>query len=175
MKRHLISILTLLLLAAFLSACGSADKAPQADMAAESAGPAGTAAAAIPEEPQTDGLPFYGTWVIRDCQPAEVSALSPDDTQTYLGCTITYQADMVLQDGQEISVTGYTQEAEPYTEESLAQNYKVNLGEWWSAVESVAHVSVTAPDQFFGNEFFIVDAGTLWIYYEGVFFIAKSE
>lgn len=173
MKRYGKHILCVLLLAVLLAACGRADQSPQNNIPIESVDPAGTAEPAPPEEPTAETQTFYGAWEIKDCQPAEISALSLEEAQAFRGYTITYQSDTVLLNDQTISAAEYKSETELYTEEALTQNYNVNLGEWWNGISGVEHVSVSAEDIFFGDEFFVADAETLWIYYEGVFFLAK--
>jgi len=123
---------------------------------------------------ETEAVPYYGTWSVKDCQPAKVSALSPEEIGTYLSYSITYQPYAVYQNDQKMNIDALQYESEPYTEESLVENYKANLGEWWNGISEVSCVSVTAPENFFGNQFFVVSDDTLWIYYEGAFFLAKK-
>lgn len=148
MKRYLSTILFIVSAAAILSACSETEQISPS---------------------------YYGTWVIKDFQWAKVSALSTDEAEAFRGYTITYQTDAVIQNDQKISIDGYHCETEPYTEELLVQDYRANLGEWWNGIEAVSLVSVVTTEEFLGNQFFVVDQDTLWIFCDGVFFIAKKE
>ncbi len=196
MKRKLGILLLILSSAMMLGACGNTDKPQQDNPATESVVSAENTAAddktasegsnavndnsaseAAPTSStvaETEVLPYYGTWSVKDCQPAKVSALSPAEISTYLSYSITYQPDAVYQNDQNMNIDELQYKSEPYTEESLVENYKANLGEWWNGISEVSYISVTAPEKFFGNQFFIVNEDTLWIYYEGAFFLAKK-
>ncbi|MBO5057871.1 MAG: hypothetical protein J6C64_16145 [Lachnospiraceae bacterium] len=131
--------------------------------------------AAESEEPEQSDVTYYGTWAVKDYQSAEVSALSTEEIETYLGYTVTYQADAVFQNGQNMNIAGLTYESKEYTEDSLVQEYKANLGEWWNEKSQVMGIYIDSEDNFFGSQFFAADNDTLWIYYEGVFFLARRE
>lgn len=119
---------------------------------------------------------YYGTWEIKDCQTADVYALSQEEIEDFLDDTVTYRSDAVLWNGEEIDIEtfGYEYEYEAYTEELLVRNYHANLGEWWNGIENISCGFVTSQESFFGDQFFLVDNNTIWIYYEGVFFLAKK-
>lgn len=180
MKRHFGIALSILSAAAMLSACGDSDTTQQNIMTIESVimGTSDSDETMPPSSSantEADELPFYGTWAIKGCQPAETFALSTDEMTGFLDYTITYQVDAVFQNEQKIDVAELKYEEEPYTEDLLVQNYHANLGEWWNGIKAVSCVSIESSEKFFGDQFFIVDDNTLWIYYEGVFFIAKKE
>lgn len=126
------------------------------------------------ETEQDNEQSYYGTWEVKDYQSARVSSLSKEDIETFLDYTITYQADMVLQNGKDVNISDFGYEYQDYTEEMIVQIYNVNLGEWWDSKPQVLGVSVTTSEIFFGSQFFVADDETLWIYYEGVFFLAKA-
>lgn len=129
------------------------------------------------EEPaaQNEEASYYGTWKVWDYQSADISALSQEEVDSFKDYTLTYQADAIYQNGQDMNVTDpeYTV-VEVYTEETLVQGYRANLGEWWNGVEEVSHVSVVTDEIFFGQQFFIVNDDVIWIYHEGVFFLARK-
>ena len=52
--------------------------------------------------------------------------------------------------------------------------YNVNLGEWWDNISEVTYITIDSNKSFFGDQFFVVDSDTIWIYYEGAFFLAKK-
>lgn len=59
-------------------------------------------------------------------------------------------------------------------ESDILQDYRANLGEWWNGISQITGVLViNAPESFFGSYFFSVDDDTLWIFCDGVFFLAK--
>lgn len=119
---------------------------------------------------------YYGTWEVRDYQNATFSALSSDDMESFRGIMITYQSDSILLDGEKVTNDNFTYEIEEttYNYDSLMEVYKANLGEWWNNISEVTYVTIDSDENFFGNQFFMVDSDTIWIYYEGVFFLAKN-
>lgn len=126
-------------------------------------------------ESDTDEPSFYGTWTVKDYQAGEVTALSAEEMESFKGMTVTYQADAVMMNSQNIDLTDFDYEYETYTEQSFAEAYRVNLGEWWNEKEKVTGVTVTPSDGFFGSQFFAADENTIWISYEGVIFLAGKE
>ena len=119
----------------------------------------------------------YGTWEVKDYQCAAISALSSDEMESFRGIEITYQSDSVLLDGEKVSDNNIIYETKDtaYNYDSLTEAYDANLGEWWNNISEVTYVTVSSNESFFGNQFFIVDSDTIWIYYEGVFFLAKNN
>lgn len=89
---------------------------------------------------------------------------------------ITYQADSILLDGENVTADDVAYETDllTYDYDSLTEAYHANLGEWWNNISEVTCVTIDSNESFFGNQFFTADADTIWIYYEGVFFLAKS-
>lgn len=130
----------------------------------------------ISETETTDNsASYYGTWEVKDYQSASVSALSSDDMEAFRGSKVTYEADAILLNGEEAAADNFTYEADSntYNYDSLTETYQANLGEWWNNINEVTYVAVNSNDIFFGSQFFVADSDTLWIYYEGVFFLAK--
>lgn len=134
------------------------------------------------KEPESDteeskqGEPsYYGTWAVKDYQSASVSSLSTEEIGDFFSYTVTYQADAVFQNGQNMNIAGLTYESEEYTEDSIVQEYKANLGEWWNEKSKVTRIFIASEDYFFGNQFFVADDDVIWIYYEGVFFLARKD
>lgn len=120
---------------------------------------------------------YYGTWEVKDYQSAEISALSSDDMESYRGVKIAYQSDSILLDGENMTADdNFTYETDDaaYNYDSLMETYKANLGEWWNNISEVTCVTIDSNESFFGDQFFVVDSDTIWIYYEGVFFLAKK-
>lgn len=118
---------------------------------------------------------YFGTWEVKDYQSASVSALSADDMEAFRGSKVTYEADAILLNGEETAADNFTYEddSNTYNYDSLTEAYQANLGEWWNNINEVTCVAVNSNDIFFGSQFFVADSDTLWIYYEGVFFLAK--
>lgn len=134
----------------------------------------GISSAESAEIPTDNISSYYGTWSIKDCQSADISALSTEEIGNYMDYTVSYEADAVLVNGQSMNVSSPVYEFQPYTEEALVQDYQANLGEWWAGKAQVSCVVVTSSEAFFGDQFFIADEDTLWIYYQGVFFLARK-
>ena len=61
-----------------------------------------------------------------------------------------------------------------YTQDSMAQDYKADLSDWWNGAGELSFVQVLANDDFFGSVFFATDNEELWIYCDGVFFRAEK-
>lgn len=134
----------------------------------------------IEEKPTDNGkvdnsCSYYGTWEIRDYQSTGISALSSDDMESFQGITITYQSDSILLDDENVTVDYFTDETDNfvYDYDSLTDAYNVNLGEWWDNISEVTYITIDSNKSFFGDQFFVVDSDTIWIYYEGAFFLAK--
>ena len=129
----------------------------------------------ISTEDIDDSLPYYGTWEVKDYQSAEVSTLSLDDMESFRGMQITYQADSIIVDDEKVTDQDLIYEIDDvaYNCDSFSKTYKANLGEWWNNIDEVTHILVESNDTFFGEQFFVVDPDTIWVYYEGVFFLAK--
>ena len=129
------------------------------------------------DEQETDYFAsYYGTWEVKDYQSASVSTLSLEEMESFRGKTITYQADSILLDGENVTADDVAYETDllTYDYDSLTEAYQANLGEWWNNISEVTCVTIDSSESFFGNQFFTADADTIWIYYEGVFFFAKS-
>lgn len=124
-------------------------------------------------------FPFYGTWEVMDYQIQVETQyeLSVEDMETFRGVTITYQSDSVVLEGKKVSPDNFTYEtdATAYDYDSLTEVYGANLGEWWNNVSEVTHITIESGNAFFGDQFFIVDSDTIWVYYEDVFFLAKRS
>lgn len=173
MKRIFITLLVLSLLMS-LAACGTTS--PK-EMPKETSATANeTVVEATPETTELPDVPSYlGTWEVKDSQHGYISAVTQEERDALVGKRITYQADAVLFDGETVLSGPVTYEVddEPTNEADVTEDYRANLGEWWNGVSEVTGISVDAPDAFFGHRFFVVDAETIWIFYEGVFFLAK--
>lgn len=129
------------------------------------------------DEQETDHFAsYYGTWEVKDYQSASVSTLSLEEMESFRGKKITYQADSILLDGENVTADDVAYETDllTYDYDSLTEAYHANLGEWWNNISEVTCVTIDSNESFFGNQFFTADADTIWIYYEGVFFLAKS-
>lgn len=132
----------------------------------------------VTEQETTDNsFSYYGTWEVKDYQSAEFSTLTADEMESFRGIKITYQSDSILLDGEKVSDGNFIYETKDttYNYDSLIEAYEANLGEWWNNISEVTCVTVNSNKNFFGNQFFIVDSDTIWIYYKGVFFLAKNN
>lgn len=183
MKRNLF-IIVLSLSVVMLNGCsGTSDMQHNSNAKENTNSESAPEGFAVPAEPETDirekadqteseETSFYGTWEVRDYQTADIYALSQEEINDFLDDTVTYQSDEVIWNDKKISIAEYKYET--YTEELLVQNYRANLGEWWNGIGDISYVFVTSQESFFGDQFFAVDDDTIWIFYEGVFFLAKK-
>ena len=127
------------------------------------------------ETSASDSIPFCGTWYVWDYQAAKVSALSADAVDELSQSVIVYAEDSVTLNEETFDISGYNYETEEYSYDRILEDYGVNLGEWWNEIDHVSSVSITAEDDFFGKHFFIASDDVIWIYHEGVFFLARQE
>lgn len=124
------------------------------------------------DEDDTETPSWYGTWVVTEAKVADVSALSEEEFTGMVGNTVTYEADTVQINEDQLAIEGYETMQDVYTPDSLKEDYKADLSNWEEGVENISFGEViTNEDQeFFGDTFFVTDTGELWIYEEGVFF-----
>ncbi len=172
MKKRISIFLLVCLLSAALGGCAPAQERaviipPEASPDVEHETPGNEAGAAA--------LSFFGAWEVTDFQSAEDAGLSYEEAEAFRGASIAYQPDSVLING-EAAAEGITYKTDgpSYDYDSLIDAYSANLGEWWNNVDTVTCIVSDSDADFFGNRLFMVDADTIWIYYGGVFFLAKS-
>lgn len=129
-----------------------------------------------------DSASYYGTYEVKDYQwqinedmSEENLALSLEEMESFRGKRIAYQSDSVILDGAKAADGNFTYKVADtaYNYDSLIESYDANLGDWWNNISEVACVTIDSNESFFGNQFFVADSETIWIYYEGVFFLAK--
>lgn len=180
MKKYLAVLLAISLSAAALSGCGSKSEPADDHAAEEPVTPAekdtdqnGTA----PEEETENDIfaPCYGTWEVKDYVTAELSDMFSDEMEAFRGKTVTYQADSILVDGQDVDAGDFTYEADGsvYDYDKLTEEYNADLGEWWNNISEVSKVTVTSDTDFFGSCIFLADENTLWLYHDNAFFLAR--
>lgn len=191
MKKYLLVSLSLGLAAALMGGCSilPEDSSRHGTISGTGQGEAGSepVAAAPPSNAESGNsnadetdqtFPFYGTWEVKDyqIQVGTQYELSAEDMETFRGVTITFQSDSVILDGKKVSPDHFTYETDDtaYDYDGLTEAYGANLGEWWNNVSEVTHITIESDNAFFGDQFFIVDSDTIWVYYEDVFFLAKG-
>lgn len=180
MKKYLAVLLTAALFAMTLGGCGGRTNSQDGNISEETASTAKQETAGTTdsedEAPTDIFVPYYGTWEVKDYQSAEVSAIGAEEMESFRGATVTYQSDSILLNGEDVNTGSFTYEKgdTPYNYDKLTEDYQANLGEWWNNISEVTEVTVTSDTDFFGSHLFIADEDTLWIYYEGVFFLAKK-
>lgn len=192
MKKYLLVSLSLSLAAALMGGCGILPEDSKrhkiiSDTGQGEAGiePVTTAPPSNAESGDSDAgetdqtFSFYGTWEVKDyqIQVEKQYELSVEDMETFRGMTITYQSDSVTLEGKKISPENFTYETDDttYDYDGLIEAYGAELGEWWNNVSEVTHITIESGNAFFGDQFFIVNSDTIWVYYEEVFFLAKKK
>lgn len=172
MKKRISIFLLVCLLSAALGGCAPAQERaviipPEASPDVEHENPGNEAGAAA--------LSFFGAWEVMDFQSAEDAGLSAEDAEALRGTSVTYQQDSVLINGEKAAEGfSYKTDGPSYDYDGLIEAYSANLGEWWNNVDTVTCIVYDSDADFFGNRLFMADADTIWIYYGGVFFLAKS-
>ena len=91
------------------------------------------------------------TRVVTETKAAEVSALSEEEISGKVGNTVTYEANTVQINEEQLEIEGYETMQDVYTPDSIKEDYKADLSDWEDGVENISF-------------------GELWIYQEGVFF-----
>ena len=111
---------------------------------------------------------WYGTRVVTETKAAEVSALSEEEISGKVGNTVTYEANTVQINEEQLEIEGYETMQDVYTPDSIKEDYKADLSDWEDGVENISFGEViSSEDQdFFGDTFFVTDTGELWIYQE---------
>ena len=123
---------------------------------------------------ETDEPAWYGSWKIIDVKAAAVSALAEEEVEKYKDQTVTYGETTVMVGDTSYEIEGYETMLDVYTQDSMTQDYKADLSDWWNGAGELSFVQVLANDDFFGSVFFATDNGELWIYCDGVFFRAEK-
>ena len=126
------------------------------------------------EQEETDEPAWYGSWKIIDVKAAAVSALAEEEVEKYKDQTVTYGETTVMVGDTSYEIEGYETMLDVYTQDSMAQDYKADLSDWWNGAGELSFVQVLANDDFFGSVFFATDNEELWIYCDGVFFRAEK-
>lgn len=172
MKKRISIFLLVCLLSAALGGCaGAQEKA--VIIPPETSPEAGDKSTG--DEAAVPTLSFFGAWEVMDFQSAEDASLSADEAEAFRGTTVDYQPDSVfINGGSAARELTYKTDGPSYDYDSLIEAYSANLGEWWNNVDTVTCIVSDSDADFFGNRLFMVDADTIWIYYGGVFFLAKS-
>ena len=100
------------------------------------------------------------------------SALSEEEISGKVGNTVTYEANTVQINEEQLEIEGYETMQDVYTPDSIKEDYKADLSDWEDGVENISFGEVISSEdqEFFGDTFFVTDTGELWIYQEGVFF-----
>lgn len=194
MKKHFITLLATGLIVVLLAGCGILPDDSQAEKGSETEYEG--AEVILPEtveppdgeneisnaENNDNSASYYGTYEVKDYQwqinedlSEENLALSLEDMESFRGKKIAYQSDSVTLDGAKVADGNFTYKTADtaYNYDSLMESYDANLGEWWNNISEVTCVTINSNESFFGNQFFVADQETIWIYYEGVFFFAK--
>ena len=147
-----------------LSGCGST--------ASDTAEEVQDSASEDTEEEASEKASWYGTRVVTEAKAAEVSALSEEEISGKVGNTVTYEANTVQINEEQLEIEGYETMQDVYTPDSIKEDYKADLSDWEDGVENISFGEVISSEdqEFFGDTFFVTDTGELWIYQEGVFF-----
>lgn len=122
-----------------------------------------------------DSPSYYGEWQIVSCIcTAPVSSLSNEELEQILQTSLVYAEDSYIWNGKTLSVPEYTQSVQ--TAEDFACSYRERLtfADLGLDGDEIAAISIDDSD-FFGNFFYVKDADSLIICYEGGFFEALRK
>lgn len=173
--KKLVFVLTLGVMIFIMTACGRREAPDDREEKK-------TDSQSVPESEMTkEPLPFYGIYRITDYKCCEEATLSEKSAGTYIGRIVTYGEDFFQyynSDFLEGFFAGsFTYAFQDVVREDVETNYHVDLSDWWEKKEQQVRegtflYSYKNP-AFWGTDFFVIDDNTLWIYRDGVFFLAE--
>ena len=136
-----------------LSGCGST--------ASDTAQEVQDSASEDTEEEASEKASWYGTRVVTETKAAEVSALSEEEISGKVGNTVTYEANTVQINEEQLEIEGYETMQDVYTPDSIKEDYKADLSDWEDGVENISFGEVISSEdqEFFGDTFFVTDTG----------------
>ena len=191
MKKKLLAVLA----AACILAAGCGDKVSMekvplpTETTVSAASTEGTDSATVPsgssdaQSQPSDSAPsdtaeetsYLKSFSVVSCRgTAYAYAMSEEEIDGYIGTTLDYQNTVFLFNGEPIDLPedGYTEQA--YRAEQFTQDFKTSASDLGITQDEVLSVYLNVEGNIFGNYFYVLDDDTLLIYYEGVFFEAKS-
>ena len=135
-------------------------------------------------ESQPDNTPeivFFGSWQVTDYRTSRIYALSQEQIDEFLTYGMAYYEDAFFLNGKPVEAEGFGYVYMDYTKEEVEEQFNIDMTGWWNESNTITCVGITSVESdtspslsyCFGTDFFVVDADTIWIYYEGVFFQAK--
>lgn len=141
-----------------------------------------------PLQPENESQPentpetvFFGSWQVTDYRTSRIYALSQEQIDEFLTYGMAYYEDAFFLNGKPIEAEGFGYVYMDYTKGEVEEQFNIDMTGWWNESDTITCVGITSVENdtgpslryCFGTEFFAVDADTIWIYYEGVFFQAK--
>ena len=147
-----------------------------------------TAMEETPLQPENESQPentpetvFFGSWQITDYRTCRIYALSQEQIDEFLTYEMDYYEDAFFLNGKPVEAEGFGYVYMDYTKEEVEEQFNIDMTGWWNESNIITCAGITSAESdtspslsyCFGTDFFVVDADTIWIYYEGVFFQAK--
>lgn len=141
-----------------------------------------------PLQPESESQPentpeivFFGSWQVTDYRTGSIYALSQEEIDEFLTYGMAYYEDAFFLNGKPVEAEGFGYAYMDYTKGEVEEQFNIDMTGWWNESDTITCVGITSVESdtspslryCFGTEFFAVDADTIWIYYEGVFFQAK--
>ncbi|MBD5536424.1 MAG: hypothetical protein HDQ99_12345 [Lachnospiraceae bacterium] len=135
-------------------------------------------------ESQSENTPeivFFGSWQVMDYRTSRIYALSQEKIDEFLTYGMAYYEDAFFLNGIPVEAEGFGYVYMDYTKAEVEEGFNIDMTGWWNESDTITCVGITSVESdespslsyCFGTDFFVVDADTIWIYYEGVFFQAK--
>ncbi|MDE6063013.1 MAG: hypothetical protein K2G20_00265 [Lachnospiraceae bacterium] len=129
----------------------------------------------------TPEIAFFGSWQVTDYRTSRIYALSQEQIDAFLTYGMAYYEDAFFLNGTSVEAEGFGYVYMDYTKEEVEEQFNIDMTGWWNESNAITCVGITSVESdtspslsyCFGTDFFVVDADTIWIYYEGVFFQAK--
>lgn len=124
---------------------------------------------------------FFGSWQVTDYRTSRIYAMSQEEIDEFLTYGLAYYEDAFFLNGTPVEAEGFGYVYTDYTKEEVEEQFNVDMTGWWNESDTIVYAGITSVESdgnpslqyCFGTAFFVVDADTIWIYYEGVFFQAK--
>ena len=124
--------------------------------------------------PENQEKPWYGIYAVTDYWNGGISAMSDEDAEAYLGMELKYSTDSIVWNEQVCKAPEYELSRMTASDFSEVFNGYLKAKDLGIEGNEVHSVDVSNCD-FFGGSFTIVDAYTIAIPYDGVYFIATKS
>ncbi len=128
------------------------------------------------ESTDSDAAPqsYYGKWKVTQYYAAYITALSTEEMNAQIGTECEYGADTFISGGKELDSPQYSESEEKKADFEADYQGQPTFEIMGITADAVKQISIDNSYDF-GSMFYVKDANTIIIIYEGVFFEAVRE